>query len=68
MSAIALNLSLLVKLGSIAVHADELTTMSPNAVRGHEFDKQVIRQLLADPEVSEWLAAMAKDALLPVKR
>ena len=58
------RMSLLVKLGSIVVHADEATT--PNA--GHAFDVSAIRALLGDAEVQQWLAEMRTDALLPVKR
>jgi len=54
---------LLVKLGSIAVHVDEMLS-----VHGHEFDKVALQQLLADAEVKEWIAAMTKLAMLPVKR
>jgi hypothetical protein len=57
------SVSLLAKLGSIAQHVDEAT--SP---KGHEFDIAAARALLADPEVSAWLDAMHKLALLPVKR
>jgi hypothetical protein len=57
------NASLLVKLGSIAVHADEM--LSPD---GHDFDKVALEQLLKDPEVVEWLAAMDKMAMVPKKR
>lgn len=60
--------SLLSKLGSIAVHADELTDMTVDAIRGHEIDKITIKGLISDPEVSEWLTAMRKMAMLPVKR
>jgi hypothetical protein len=56
-------ITLLVKLGSIAVHADEFTGLG-----GHEFDRTVIRQLLADQEVAEWIDAMIGLAMLPVKR
>lgn len=56
-------MSLLCKLGSIAVHADELT--SPH---GHQFDRDAIRSLLDDPEVASWLAEMDGAALLPKKR
>jgi hypothetical protein len=52
-----------VKLGSIAVHADEI--LSPT---GHPFDKEALLQLLADPEVKEWCAAMDADGFLPKKR
>jgi len=57
------NVSILVKLGSIAVHADELTSPS-----GHQFDAAALSQLLEDPEVKTWLAAMDKMAFLPKKR
>jgi hypothetical protein len=55
--------SLLCKLGSIAVHADELTSPS-----GHEFDLAVLKGLLIDPEVVAWMAGMRKASFLPVKR
>jgi len=57
------NLALLCRIASIAVHADELT--SPD---GHDFDRDAIRSLLADPEVADWLKKMGKAALIPVKR
>lgn len=57
------GVSLLVKLGSIAVHAEEM--MSP---KGHEFDKAALDTLLEDPEVKEWLEAMDRLAFLPKKR
>ena len=57
------GVSLLVKLGSIAVHADEAT-----AAGGHEFDITAIRSLLNDPEVSTWLKRMDAIAFLPKKR
>jgi hypothetical protein len=56
-------MSLLVKLGSIAVHAEEL--IGPT---GHQFDKAALDQLLRDPEVTEWREAMDKMAFLPKKR
>lgn len=55
--------TLLVKLGSIIVHFDEAT-----APGGHEFDINTARQLLADPEVKEWIDTMNKAAMLPLKR
>ena len=57
----AASLSLLVKLGSIAVHADELISAD-----GRQLDKGVIEGLLQDPEVKKWIASMGP--LLPVKR
>lgn len=53
----------MVKLGSIAVHAEEF--LSPT---GHGFDKIALQQLLDDPDVKDWLFAMDKLALLPRKR
>jgi hypothetical protein len=55
--------TLLVKLGSIAVHADEM--LSPG---GHAYDKVALEQLLQDPEVKEWIARMDALAFLPKKR
>ena len=57
------EISLLSKLGSIAVHADEM--LSP---KGHDFDKIALTSLLNDPEVKAWIAAMDKMAMLPKKR
>lgn len=57
------SLALLVKLGSIAVHAEE--ALSPD---GHQYDAETVRSLLADPEVVEWRKAMDAAALLPKKR
>lgn len=57
------SISLLVKLGSIAVHVDEL--LSP---AGHDVDKYALNSLLIDREVVEWRQQMDKLAMLPVKR
>jgi hypothetical protein len=54
---------LLIKLGSIIVHADEL--MSPD---GHPFDKIAFEELMRDPQVVAWIAEMNSLALLPLKR
>lgn len=51
----------LVKLGSIVVHADELT--SPH---GHAVDSVAIRSLLDDPDVKAWIKSMGP--MLPLKR
>ncbi len=56
-----LTLGLAVKLGSIVVHADELT--GPD---GRELDRQIIRHALDDVEVTQWIKDMG--CLLPVKR
>lgn len=55
------ELTLLIKLGSIIVHAEEL--WGPG---GHEFDKIAAEVLLKDPEIKEWVKAMGP--FLPVKR
>ena len=57
------GVSMAVKLGSIAVHAEEL--ISPHA---HQYDVAALRSLLEDAEVKQWLEAMGKMAFLPVKR
>jgi hypothetical protein len=57
------SLPLLVKLGSIVVHAQELT--SPD---GHVFDRVAMETLLRDPDVRAWLADMDKAAMLPKMR
>ena len=56
-------LGLLVKLGSIAVHAEEL--LSPCR---HEFDIDALKTLLDDDDVRGWLKQMSRAAFLPVKR
>lgn len=53
----------LIKLGSIARHADEM--LGPN---GHPFDAETIRSLLTDPDVVEVMAALDRSSLLPSKR
>ncbi len=55
--------TLLIKLGSIAIHAQEM--LSPN---GHVFDKIALETLLQDLEVMIWLKEMDKMAFLPKKR
>ena len=55
--------TLLCKLGSIVVHAEEF--LSP---RGHPVDKAALDDLLKDPEVRAWLDDMGREALVPVKR
>lgn len=58
----ALSMSLAVKLGSVVVHADELT--SP---QGHRFDSSTLRSLVEDSEIQEWLDSFSS-GLLPAKR
>lgn len=60
---LAPDAALLVKLGSIVVHAEEM--LSPN---GHQFDRIAIESLLNDASVVAWMASMGAMGLLPVKR
>lgn len=55
------SLALLVKLGSIIVHADELS-----GPFGHPYDNITMQQLIRDPEVQQFIKDMG--AFLPVKR
>lgn len=55
------SLSLLSKLGSIAVHAEEV--ISPGR---HQVDVAAIQNLLADEEVRNWIKEMG--VYMPVKR
>ena len=55
--------TLLVKLGSIVVHTEEM--LSPD---GHHFDRIALQSLLDDTDVRSWLAQMDKMSLLPKKR
>lgn len=55
------TLGLLIKLGSLVVHADEL--LSPD---GRQADRIAIEGLLSDPEVIAWIKGMG--AMLPLKR
>lgn len=55
--------TVLIKLGSIARHVEEL--LSPG---GHDFDRHALDALLADPEVQEWMREADALALLPVAR
>ena len=55
------SLSLLCKLGSIAVHVEE--SMSTKA---HAVDIAAMQALIRDPEVREWIKSMGP--FMPVKR
>lgn len=56
-------ITLLVKLGSIAVHADEMLSAD-----GHHFDRVALQGLIADPEVVAWVKEMDAAAMVPKKR
>lgn len=55
--------SLLCKLGSLIVHADEALSNG-----GHQFDIDAFKTLLIDKSVEFWLSEMTELALIPVKR
>lgn len=55
--------SLVCKLASIAVHAEELLSDD-----GHDFDRLALVSVMADPEVAQWLRAMSAAQLAPRKR
>jgi hypothetical protein len=55
--------SVIVKLGSIARHVEELCGPQP-----HVLDQHALEALLGDPEVQEWMKAADGVALLPVPR
>jgi len=55
------SIALLSKLGSLIVHADEFMS-----VGGHTVDRETFRNLLANPDVQQWMKAMGP--LLPLKR
>jgi hypothetical protein len=57
------ELTLLIKLGSIAVHVDEMLSST-----GHPVDKVAIKSLLRDPELKGWVKQMDRLAFLPKKR
>lgn len=60
---LAPSASLLTKLGSALVHAEEMT--EPGS---HPFDLGAFKQLASDPEVVAWREGMDALALLPKKR
>lgn len=55
--------ALLSKLGSIAVHVEEMLS-----IKGHDVDRVALQTLLDDVEVREWISAMSELALIPIKR
>lgn len=55
--------SLAAKIGSILVHVEEGTSAD-----GHAFDWESARALLGQADVVEWIRALQKMALVPVKR
>ncbi len=55
--------ALAAKLGSALVHIEE-----GRSADGHAFDWTALDMLLQDPEVQQWIAALQKMAMVPVKR
>ena len=55
--------ALLIKLGSLIVHHEEAASK-----KAHPLDGLAIKNLREDPEVEAWMEAMARLALLPMKR
>ncbi len=55
--------TLLMKLGSAVVHADEMA--GPD---GHVHDADALHSALLDPELQAWISEMTALALLPVRR
>ena len=55
------SLGLLSKLGSIAVHAEEMLS-----AKGHAYDMGAMKGILNDPEVKKWIKDMG--VYMPVKR
>lgn len=63
MDALKPPVTVLCKLGSIVVHAEEM-----NSADGHPFDKIALDGLMNDPEVQAWMTVMRSMAMLPLKR
>jgi len=57
------SVALLSKLGSIAIHVDEMMSIT-----GHAYDVEALKALLKDHEVTQWIEQMDKMAFLPKKR
>lgn len=57
------EVGLLVKLGSIVVHVEEMLSAD-----GHHFDRIALDGLMADPDVKSWLKELDSMALIPKKR
>lgn len=58
-----LSSSLLCKLASVAVHADEFLSGD-----SHPIDKFALLSVLGDSEVVDWVAEMTAAGMAPVKR
>jgi hypothetical protein len=62
-----LRMPLLAKLGSLAVHIEEV--LEETGLGGaHPFDVAAIKTCLDDPELKKWIAEMSAAGLVPQKR
>lgn len=63
------SMALLIKLGSIAVHADEMNDYGFDMRnKAWLFDLNALHSLLNDDEVKKWISQMNKLAFVPLKR
>jgi hypothetical protein len=67
MEALKPSPGLLCKIVSVLVHADEMRE-SRNNPHAHEIDRIALEGALDDREVKEWVEAMTKMAMAPLKR
>lgn len=61
------SLSVLVKLGSLAVHADEFLNEATTATE-QLADRTAMQSLVSDPEVQEFIKQMGAAGYMPPKR
>jgi hypothetical protein len=67
MDALKPSPGLLCKIVSVLVHADEMRE-SKNNPHAHQIDEIALNSALDDAEVKEWVEAMTKMAMAPIKR
>ncbi len=61
--------SLLAKLGSLFVHAEEfIETANSGDLKAAQFDLEAMRGLLVDPDLRQWRDEMKAMCMLPEKR
>lgn len=69
MKCLTPSITLLIQLGSIAVHADEMNSYNfDQGQHAFMFDKAALETALNDSEVKEWISEMTKQAFVPLKR
>jgi hypothetical protein len=57
------SISLLCKLGSITRHVEEIASDT-----GYPFDIEILKTLVGDPEIIEWISEMDDMALIPARQ